>query len=503
MKYYKIIFFVLLTAVVVCLSFFTIKILGFSGNVSINLASINPSPSPSPTTQDCTYTYSNWSECYSSGMQTRTVISSSPPGCAGGSPDLSQSCTPTPTPNPSCTDSNWTYALSPTTCPSSGYQTKTWTQIGTCSGGVTHPTTETNSCTYQNPNTNPDSPLKYILTYTVNNGAYGYITGPTSQTLISGSSGTAVTAMAHPGYKFINWSDGSTTPSRSDTATETITYTANFAPISSSNNTIPVSITDTTQNTLQNKTSTTTKTTTNPSPPPVACTNIWQFSLTPPTCPPSGQQEIKWTQMGTCPDDGNHPSKMVTCKYQNSASLPSANILSFSLFSIQGETDVIGLAPVNGGIPIAVTITDPAGVAKSLGKNLSSLVPSSIIISQNATISPDISALQDFTNPVTYKVTGTDASGKSISNTYVVTATKPASTSTKSGSTGIIQSIINSIQSVIQKITQPIVNLFAPKKNTGGSTPGLIIYSIPVEKITVPTPITVPDSTQRMPVVSW
>ena len=40
----------------------------------------------------CTsWTYSDWSSC-SNGQQTRTIISSSPAGCSGGSPVLSQSC---------------------------------------------------------------------------------------------------------------------------------------------------------------------------------------------------------------------------------------------------------------------------------------------------------------------------------------------------------------------------------------------------------------------------
>ena len=50
-----------------------------------------------------------------------------------------------------CTASNWTSTLSPTVCPSSGQQTETWTQVGTCSGGVIEPTTQTVNCIYQNP----------------------------------------------------------------------------------------------------------------------------------------------------------------------------------------------------------------------------------------------------------------------------------------------------------------------------------------------------------------
>ncbi|MCM2263555.1 MAG: hypothetical protein NDI73_00015 [Desulfuromonadales bacterium] len=47
------------------------------------------------------FTYSDWSTC-SNGTQTRTVISSLPSGCTGGTPILSQACTPLEPPN--CSD---------------------------------------------------------------------------------------------------------------------------------------------------------------------------------------------------------------------------------------------------------------------------------------------------------------------------------------------------------------------------------------------------------------
>jgi hypothetical protein len=44
----------------------------------------------------CTaFTYSNWGTCQSDGGQTRTVLTSSPTGCANGSPMLTQSCSAT------------------------------------------------------------------------------------------------------------------------------------------------------------------------------------------------------------------------------------------------------------------------------------------------------------------------------------------------------------------------------------------------------------------------
>ncbi len=59
----------------------------------------DPTPTPSPTTCS-SFTYSSWGTCTNS-TQSRTVTSSSPTGCTGGSPITTQSCvvtTPTPTP---------------------------------------------------------------------------------------------------------------------------------------------------------------------------------------------------------------------------------------------------------------------------------------------------------------------------------------------------------------------------------------------------------------------
>ncbi len=68
----------------------------------------------------------------------------------------------------------------------------------------------------------------YTLTYTA--GANGTITGTSPQTVASGGSGTAVTAVANTGYHFVNWSDGITTATRTDTnVTANKSVTANFA----------------------------------------------------------------------------------------------------------------------------------------------------------------------------------------------------------------------------------------------------------------------------------
>ncbi len=72
------------------------------------------------------------------------------------------------------------------------------------------------------------SVMTYTLTYTA--GANGTITGTSPQTVVSGGSGTAVTAVANSGYHFVNWSDGVTTASRTDTnVTADKSVTANFA----------------------------------------------------------------------------------------------------------------------------------------------------------------------------------------------------------------------------------------------------------------------------------
>jgi uncharacterized repeat protein (TIGR02543 family) len=72
------------------------------------------------------------------------------------------------------------------------------------------------------------SQITYTLTYTA--GANGSISGASPQTVNSGASGTAVTAVAANGYHFVNWSDASTANPRTDTnVTANITVTASFA----------------------------------------------------------------------------------------------------------------------------------------------------------------------------------------------------------------------------------------------------------------------------------
>jgi len=70
----------------------------------------------------------------------------------------------------------------------------------------------------------------YTLTY--NSGANGSISGTTTQSVVYGNSGTAVTAVPNTGYAFWNWSDGSTANPRTDSnVTSNITVTANFTTL--------------------------------------------------------------------------------------------------------------------------------------------------------------------------------------------------------------------------------------------------------------------------------
>ncbi len=74
----------------------------------------------------CTvWTYSDWSVCSIDGQQTRSIISSLPVGCDGGSPSLTQTCTP------SCTEDVWG-CDEWGECQETGEQTRTCNLIEDC-----------------------------------------------------------------------------------------------------------------------------------------------------------------------------------------------------------------------------------------------------------------------------------------------------------------------------------------------------------------------------------
>ncbi|MCW1925897.1 Ig-like domain-containing protein [Luteolibacter arcticus] len=72
------------------------------------------------------------------------------------------------------------------------------------------------------------APTTYTLAYIA--GPNGVISGTTPQTVNYGTSGSAVAAVANVGYHFVDWSDGITTASRTDSnVTANLSVTANFA----------------------------------------------------------------------------------------------------------------------------------------------------------------------------------------------------------------------------------------------------------------------------------
>jgi len=94
----------------------------------------------------CTsWTYSEWNACPANGQQTRSIVSSSPAGCIGGTPSINQSCTYIPP----CTASSWQCG-DWNSCSVDGNQSRTCSKASACEGGVVSPSI-TQSCTYVPP----------------------------------------------------------------------------------------------------------------------------------------------------------------------------------------------------------------------------------------------------------------------------------------------------------------------------------------------------------------
>ena len=131
---------------------------GCTGGTPVLTQTCTPPPPPPVTCNS--FTYSTWSPavCPASGQQTRTVVSSAPAGCTGGTPVLTQTCTPPPPPPVTCT--SFTYnAWSPAVCPTSGLQTRT-VAIASPSGCTGGSPVLTQSCTP------PPPPLDGAALYT-------------------------------------------------------------------------------------------------------------------------------------------------------------------------------------------------------------------------------------------------------------------------------------------------------------------------------------------------
>ena len=131
------------------------------------------------------------------------------------------------TPETSPTTHNSGDIVTITAEPAAGYHFVNWTEdVGTVANVNAADTTITMDGDYVI--TANFAINTYTLTYTA--GANGSITGDSPQTVISGESGTEVTAEADTGYHFVDWSDGVLTASRTDTnVTGDISVTAAFA----------------------------------------------------------------------------------------------------------------------------------------------------------------------------------------------------------------------------------------------------------------------------------
>jgi hypothetical protein len=110
-----------------------------------------------------------------------------------------------------------------TAVPNPGYRFVQWSDASTA-----NPRTDTNVTTDLAVTARFAS---NTCTLTYNAGAGGSITGTTPQTVASGANGSRVTAVPSTGYRFVQWSDGVITASRTDRyVTADLNVTAVFAP---------------------------------------------------------------------------------------------------------------------------------------------------------------------------------------------------------------------------------------------------------------------------------
>ena len=293
------------------------------------------------TVSSCYYfNYSDWSACSSSGTQTRTVTSAYPSGCTGGTQTLSQSCTYIPP----CAESNWTFTLSPTTCGSSGSQTKFWTKVGTCTGGIEHPSYETITCNYQAPTC---TSFSYSDWSTCNSSGVHTRTVYSSSPYgcAGGNPVTSETCTYIPTCTDANWTSTLTPPTCPTSGYQTRTWTKvgectygvyHYATESNYCNYQTPTCTGWTYSdwTPCNSSGTQTRTTSSPTPTgctggtpdalsrnctyvPQACTEAnWTSSLSPTVCPNSGQQTKNWTKVGDCTGGVSHSTEIVNCMFQ-------------------------------------------------------------------------------------------------------------------------------------------------------------------------------------------
>jgi len=100
----------------------------------------SPPPPPPPPAGACTYSYGAYGACDASGLQSRPVLSATPPGCTG-TPDTTRACTPPPPPPTACT---YTYSAFGA-CQANGTQVRT--VLSATPPGCTGTPVLTQSCT--------------------------------------------------------------------------------------------------------------------------------------------------------------------------------------------------------------------------------------------------------------------------------------------------------------------------------------------------------------------
>jgi tripartite motif-containing protein 71 len=106
------------------------------------------------------------------------------------------------------------------------YENGSWLDITTSNNTISH--VICGNVSSLSPFVVAERNIAYTLTYSAD--ANGTISGATTQTVNAGGSGSQVTAVAHPGYHFVSWSDGVITAARTDTnVIAGINVTASFA----------------------------------------------------------------------------------------------------------------------------------------------------------------------------------------------------------------------------------------------------------------------------------
>ena len=238
-----------------------------------------------PETSCLSFTYSNWGTCSDSGQQSRSIISSSPSGCIGGTPILSQSCTPAPKTCTSFIYSDWS------SCSSEGQQTRS-TNSSSPSGCTGGGPVLTQSCTYV---------PAVCASWTYSNWSACSNNGQQTRS-INSSSPTGCAG----GIPVLTGSCTYVAPTCTSWVYSAWNTCANSQQTRNIESSQPTSCTG--GNPILNQSCDST---------PSCTENNWTSVLTPTNCPSNGQQVKKWTKIGQCQNGTSHSSEeSISCNYQ-------------------------------------------------------------------------------------------------------------------------------------------------------------------------------------------